>query len=115
MSISARNETNLPLKIKDNYSLDPNLSMGYYGSLEYHISVGGKNTITSKVFSEKLMQQLKPQEIHVNSGEQALLVLHHEDFQSKKGKEVFLETGDNGLLVARFVKRGEMTVAQWIW
>ncbi|KAI3468444.1 hypothetical protein Pfo_025107 [Paulownia fortunei] len=115
MSIRAHNKIKLPLRIKDYYLWDPNRNVGYYGALEYTIIAGGDKTIPSSVFTDKLMEERRPQEIHVKSGEDTLLVLHHEDFENNKGNEVFFEMGNGGVLGARFVRGEEITIAQRIW
>ncbi|KAI3468445.1 hypothetical protein Pfo_025108 [Paulownia fortunei] len=124
MSITAHNKTQVLLKIKDYYVWDPEKNLGYYGALEYSILPGGDKTIQSSVFTAKLLAQMKPQEIHVKSGENTLQLLPDEVFESNKGKDVIFEMGGDGVLGARFVSRGEIaiagrtggkTIAQRIW
>lgn len=115
MSIYARNETDIWLKMKDYYLLDPTLDAGYYGAIEYIIPARGKKTISATVFTRKAMERFKTQQIHVQSGENTLKIMHHEDFQNNKGKELIFEMGSDGELDKRFVTREEVTIAQRFW
>ncbi|KAG8375315.1 hypothetical protein BUALT_Bualt10G0087500 [Buddleja alternifolia] len=81
--------------MKDYYVCDPTLNSGYYGAVEYRIPAGWKKNLSSSKFARKLIEEKKPQEIHVKSSsstdhhDKTLLVLHHDDFQNIKA--IYLE------------------------
>ncbi|KAK4435663.1 hypothetical protein Salat_0729800 [Sesamum alatum] len=117
MSINAHNSTDVDLIIVDYYIQDATGKVGYYGGLEYSIPAGGHMNIPTSDFTWNEVKHLKPQEVHLRSGEETLKVWLGEDFVNNSGKEVFFEMEDDGTVGARFVGRSPMaiTLAQRIW
>ncbi|KAG8375321.1 hypothetical protein BUALT_Bualt10G0088100 [Buddleja alternifolia] len=96
MGIKAKNNTLVPLILKDYYLWDPNLNSGYYGAVEYRLPAGGKKKLSSSKFARKLMEELKPQEIHVKIGDETRLVLHHDELENIKAIYLEMENVDAG-------------------
>ncbi|XP_011082102.1 uncharacterized protein LOC105164950 isoform X2 [Sesamum indicum] len=115
MGITVHNSTDLDLIIEDYYIQDAARNVGYYGGLEYSVPARGHMTIPTSVFIQNVLKHLKPQEVHLRSGEETLKVWLGEDFVNNSGKEVFFEMKDEGTVGARFVGRSPITLFQRIW